>query len=178
MTTIKITAITIFSSILILLSSCQPQTAQKADAQAIINTTSEPSTVMGKVSFSETEEGLLIEANLEQVPPGKHGFHIHETGSCEDGGKAAGGHFNPDGVQHGLLIKDGFENAHAGDLGNITVSPEGTGTMNVTIPGLTLSEGKYALGNLSVIVHEKPDDFGQPTGNAGGRIGCGIIKVT
>ncbi|NER32468.1 MAG: superoxide dismutase family protein, partial [Symploca sp. SIO1C4] len=99
-------------------------------------------------------------------------------GSCEDGGKAAGGHFNPDGVQHGLLIKDGFENAHAGDLGNITVSPEGTGTMNVTIPGLTLSEGKYALGNLSVIVHEKPDDFGQPTGNAGGRIGCGIIKVT
>lgn len=171
-------AIAFLSSVLILLCGCQPQATQKASVQAIINTTSEPSAVMGEVNFSETGEGLLIEAKLEQTPPGDHGFHIHEGGSCEDGGKAAGGHFNPDGVKHGLLIKDGFENAHAGDLGNITVSAEGTSMMSVTIPGLTLDEGKYAVGNLTVIVHAKPDDFGQPTGNAGGRIGCGLIDMS
>lgn len=143
----------------------------------ILGTTAESATVIGDVRFYETGEGLKIEAGVAGAPPGQHGFHIHENGSCEEGGTAAGGHFNPDNVEHGLLVQDGFDNAHAGDLGNIEITDSGEGMLEVTVPGLTLNDGKYAIADRAVIVHAQPDDFGQPTGNAGGRIGCGIIRT-
>jgi len=185
--TIRVTAIAFFLSILTLVYGCQPTTPPATEqpvdstpkvAVALINTTSEPLKEMGKVSFTETDTGMVIEAQIKNTPPGEHGFHIHEKGSCEDGGKAAGGHYNPDGVKHGNLVKDGFANAHAGDLGNISVAEDGTATYQATIKGLTLKGDKYPIDALAVIVHEKPDDFGQPTGNAGGRIGCGIIALS
>jgi Cu-Zn family superoxide dismutase len=180
--TIKISAIALFLSVLTLVYGCQ-QNATRADnqtqtAQVAIKSTSDPSKVLGNATFSKTDKGMTVEAKINNVPPGKHGFHIHEIGSCEDKGNAAKGHFNPDGVKHGLLVKDSFKNAHAGDLGNITISSDGTGTLAETVPGLTFSGDKYAIKGLSVILHEKEDDFGQPTGNAGGRIGCGIITTT
>lgn len=143
---------------------------------AIIRGTSESADVTGTVNFTETEAGLMIEANIDDASPGSHGFHIHEFGSCDQAGSAAGGHFNPDGVKHGLLLQDGFEQAHAGDLGNIFVEWGGA-TYSETIPGLSLSHGNYAVAGRAVIVHEQEDDFGQPTGNAGGRIGCGTIVI-
>ena len=142
---------------------------------AELKPTVEGAPITGKVSFMETDEGLKINAVVENAPPGKHGFHIHEKGDCSDQGNAAGGHFNPDGVPHGDVEKHGFQRAHAGDLGNIEVGSDGKGKLEKIIPGLTLSEGKYGVIGRSVILHEKADDFGQPTGNAGGRIACGII---
>jgi len=142
---------------------------------AQLRPTQEGSLLSGKVSFMETDEGLKINAVVENAPPGKHGFHIHENGSCEDGGKAAGGHFNPESVSHGDILKDGFQHAHAGDLGNIEIGPDGKGTLEKVISKLTLDEGEFGVVGRSVILHEKTDDFGQPTGNAGGRIACGVI---
>ncbi len=142
---------------------------------AVIKGTEANSSISGKVTFQETAEGLIIHAEFQNAPPGKHGFHIHENGDCGDSGKAAGGHYNPEGVPHGLLLKDGLSHAHAGDLGNIDIAADGSGKLDAVIPGLTLQGGKYKLFGRSVILHEKEDDFGQPTGNAGGRIGCGII---
>ncbi len=182
--TIKAYAIALFLSLLTLVYGCQQQStladnqAQTQTAQAVMKSTSDPSKVMGDVSFSQKQGEMVVEAKINDAPAGKHGFHIHEVGSCDDKGNAAKGHFNPDGVKHGLLDKDGFANAHAGDLGNITIASDGKGTLSAAVPGLTFSGGKYAIGNLSVIIHEKEDDFGQPTGNAGGRIGCGIITTT
>lgn len=180
--TIKIAAIALLLSVVTLIYGCQQNDTvvnnQAQTARATIQSTSDPSRVMGEVSFSQTEPGMQVEAKINEAPPGKHGFHIHEVGSCEDGGNTAKGHFNPDGVKHGLLVKDSFNNAHAGDLGNIEISSDGAGTFSRTVPGLTFSEGKYAIEGLAVIVHEKEDDFSQPTGNAGGRIGCGIIATT
>ena len=103
-----------------------------------------------------------MEASVKGVSPGKHGFHIHENGACTEEGKAAGGHFNPDQASHGLLSKDGFAHSHAGDLGNIEVAADGTGKLEVILPGLSLTEGKYNVTGKSVILHEKEDDFGQP----------------
>lgn len=188
----RVTVISLLLSVVVLMYGCeqtdnvaeqQPQTDNVAEqqpqtAQAIITSTSEPSQAMGEVNFSQTPEGLQMTAMINNAPPGEHGFHIHESGSCADAGQAAGGHFNPDGVKHGLLVKDGFANAHAGDLGNISVSPDLTATKAETLPGLTFEEGKYAVANRAMIIHENPDDFGQPTGNAGGRIGCGVIQIT
>lgn len=144
---------------------------------AILKGTDPGSSLRGKVSFLETDEGMKINAVVFKAPPGKHGFHIHENGSCEDAGKAAGGHFNPDGTPHGYLPQDGFQKAHAGDLGNIEIGPDGKGTLELVIPGLTFREGKYAVAGRSVILHAKEDDFGQPTGNAGSRLGCAVIPT-
>ncbi|MBI4430985.1 MAG: superoxide dismutase family protein [Candidatus Omnitrophica bacterium] len=137
--------------------------------------TQEGSSISGKVTFTEMAEGLKIDAEVSGVSPGRHGFHIHEKGDCSDAGNAAGGHFNPDSVPHGDLVQDGFVHAHAGDLGNIEIDASGNGKLGKLITGLTLNEGKYGVAGRSVILHEKEDDFGQPTGNAGGRIACGVI---
>ncbi|WP_421659338.1 superoxide dismutase family protein [Leptothermofonsia sp. ETS-13] len=147
-------------------------------AQATLSDPSGKSNLNGQVSIFETAKGLLLKAAVSDTPAGLHGFHIHEKGSCKDGGNGAGGHFNPDQVKHGKLIIDGFANAHAGDLGNILIGLDGTGSMAQTIPGLRLTEGKYAIANRAIILHAQKDDFGQPTGNAGGRIGCGVIALS
>lgn len=146
-------------------------------ARVVFSDPSGSSALEGQAVFTETPSGLSIEANLIGAPPGLHGFHIHENGSCADGGNAAGGHFNPDGVQHGKLNVDGFEKAHAGDLGNFMVGQDGRGNSSQTLRGLSLSQGKYAIANRAVILHAQRDDFSQPTGNAGARLGCGEIKL-
>ena len=151
----------------------QPQAPK---AVAVIKATTANSEVSGVVSLEETDKGLKIEAVLENVPgPGKHGFHIHEFGSCEDEGKAAGGHYNPEAVQHGLLEKDGHQMAHAGDMGNVVVDEAGYVQYSGLLPGVSLTSGSHNVAGRAIILHEKEDDFGQPTGNAGGRIGCGAI---
>ena len=141
-----------------------------------INPTQAGSSVTGTLQLEEVAGGLKIDAVVKGVTPGKHGFHFHENGSCADEGKAAGSHFNPDHVPHGLLTKNGATHAHAGDMGNIEVGADGTGQLSLTLPGLSLSSGNYNVSGKSVILHEKEDDFSQPTGNAGARIGCGVIS--
>ena len=148
-----------------------------AQGTALITSTKAGSNVNGEVKLHDTSDGLEIELKVANASPGKHGFHIHEKGDCSDEGKAAGGHYNPDGVTHGFLPKDGFEHSHAGDFGNIEVGQDGNGTLKLVLHGLTLSGGKYNVEGKAVILHEKEDDFGQPTGNAGGRIACGIITL-
>ncbi len=135
------------------------------------------SKVAGEVLLVEEKGGVSVSANVTNVTPGMHGFHFHENGSCAEEGKAAGSHFNPDAVSHGMLTHDGFEKAHAGDMGNIEVGENGQGQLTEFLPGLSLKEGKYALVGRAIVLHEKADDFSQPTGNAGGRIGCGVITV-
>jgi len=155
-----------------------PLTIPEKLGVAMMKGTQEGSQIEGLVSFAEYEDGLNIDIVLANVPgSGNHGIHIHENGSCDDGGKAAGGHFNPDGVDHGMLSKDGFENAHVGDMGNIEINEDGEGRASTVLAGVQLDNGPYAIVNKAVILHEKEDDFGQPTGNAGGRIGCGIITL-
>jgi len=147
-------------------------------AVVMIKGTAPDSPITGTVKLSESPEGLIVEADLQNIPnPGEHGFHIHEVGNCGEMGKAAGGHFNPDKVMHGMLMKDGPEHAHAGDMGNIIVDDNGTAKLKVTLPDVGLANWHYNIDGLSIILHEKADDFGQPTGNAGGRIACGIIEI-
>ena len=159
-------------------SAPMPEPAMAITGKAIIKGTTEGSAVEGWVSFTQTAEGLQVEAQINNVPnPGNHGFHIHEVGDCSDEGKAAGGHYNPEGVQHGHLAHDGHAMAHAGDMGNIVVDETGKAVYSGSLPGISLTGGQFNVNGLSVILHEKEDDFGQPTGNAGGRIGCGIISM-
>ncbi len=149
--------------------------AQAKSAVAVLHGTKPDSTVSGEVHFYQTDKGLKIMAHVEGVPAGDHGIHVHEKGDCGDFGNAAGGHFNPEAQPHGDVVKDGIAHCHGGDLGNIVVGADGKGDLEKVVPGLTLDPGKYSVAGRSVILHEKKDDFGQPTGNAGGRIGCAEI---
>jgi len=136
------------------------------------------SQIKGTVRLEDTPAGLSVKAQVVNVPPGTHGFHIHEYGACDDMAKAAGGHYNPFNMNHGDAVKAGIHHAHAGDLGNVTVDASGTGQVSVVIPGLTLSSGTYTVSGRSIVLHEKTDDLSsQPAGNAGNRIACGAILV-
>ena len=145
---------------------------------AYVYGTNKESNIRGIARFKDLPKGLGIRVHVQNVSPGKHGIHIHEFAACMDSGKAAGGHFNPKGVKHGLLAKNGPKRAHAGDLGNIVVGPGGKGVYKAVIPGLTLSSGKTNVAGRALILHQKEDTFGQPTGDAGVRIGCGSIRIT
>ena len=129
--------------------------------------------VMGTVTFSKVGEGTKVTAELTGVPAGKHGFHIHEFGDASSpDGKAAGSHFDPKMVKkHGDPNKKDVR--HLGDLGNIEAKDDGKATYDAVYPDLPI---EVILGH-GVVVHEKADDFGQPVGNAGGRLAVGVIGV-
>ena len=146
--------------------------------RAAIKGTAEGSAITGVAMLVEIPSGLKVIVQVANVPPGKHGLHIHRYGSCAEQGNGAGGHYNPAGVKHGFLPTDGFAGAHAGDFGNLEVNENGLGALELTIPDLTISQGPHPVAGRAIVLHEKPDDFGQPTGNAGGRIGCGPIVIT
>jgi Cu-Zn family superoxide dismutase len=152
--------------------------ASAENARTVIAGTAEGSTVKGTAQLADTQMGLKVEVHVSDAPPGAHGIHIHQYGDCGEKGDAAGGHYNPKNVQHGLFTKDGPAAAHPGDLGNIEVDAQGEGTLSAVLPNVALSTGEAPVAGRAIVLHEKPDDFGQPTGNAGGRIGCGAIRIT
>jgi Cu-Zn family superoxide dismutase len=133
------------------------------------------SKLSGKAVLTETEGGVHVVLTLEGLEAGEHGAHVHEKGDCSAAdGASAGGHFNPQSKDHGL---PGAEKRHLGDLGNITIGKDGKGSLDITAPGANLKAGDSAsFVGRAIIVHAKKDDGGQPTGNAGGRVGCGVIK--
>ncbi len=96
-------------------------------AVAKIQGTKPGSAISGTASFTPTDAGMSVVIEISGAPPGSHGIHLHEHGSCEEGGAAAGGHYNPAGVQHGFVLKDGAGAAHAGDFGNIEIAEDGNG---------------------------------------------------
>ncbi|MCH7516845.1 MAG: superoxide dismutase family protein [Bacteroidetes bacterium] len=131
--------------------------------------------VRGIITFTKTEYGIKIVADVEGLTEGKHGFHIHEFGDCSSGdGKSAGGHFNPAGVAH---AGPDAEERHIGDLGNITADANGTAHADFVDSRLRIM-GDYSIVGKGVILHADPDDMSsQPTGAAGARISCGVIKM-
>lgn len=131
--------------------------------------------VSGVVIFSAEKNGVKITAELSGLTPGKHGFHIHELGDCSAAdATSAGGHFNPDNMEHGA---PNAASHHEGDLGNIEANSAGKASYEYLDKSLSFS-GKNSILGRSVIVHEHEDDFKtQPTGNSGNRLACGVIGV-
>jgi len=133
------------------------------------------SNAKGIVMFTKEEGGVRVVAVFEGVPAGVHGFHIHEFGDCSSAdGTAAGGHFNPQNMEHAGPMA---EKRHVGDLGNITADDSGKAQLSYVDKHLAFSGPNSILGR-GLILHAKPDDLKtQPTGDAGGRIACGVIGV-
>jgi Cu-Zn family superoxide dismutase len=131
--------------------------------------------VRGVVTFEEVDKGIHVIANLTGLTLGKHGFHIHEFGDINsDDGNSAGGHFNPMEMPHSMPMN---EKRHAGDMGNIEADEKGNAHLDYIDPVMKLN-GEYSIIGHAVIIHAKEDDFKtQPTGNAGARVGYGVIGI-
>ena len=132
--------------------------------------------VGGTITFTKAEGGVKVAAHITGLTPGSHGFHVHEFGDCSAADfTSAGGHFNPAGDPH-AGPKDAKR--HAGDMGNIEANQEGVADVDYVDPMLAFDGPTSVLGR-GVIVHAAADDFKtQPTGNAGGRLACGVVGAT
>lgn len=150
----------------------QAEEAPLVMAHADINPTGKKGPT-GRVEFIQEGSQVRVQASISGLKEGLHGFHIHEKGDCGDGGKAAGGHYNPMGHDH-----SGPDEAmrHMGDMGNLKANAKGYAILNMLLDGVELT-GENSIRGRGLIIHEKADDLKtQPTGDAGGRIGCGIIQ--
>jgi Cu-Zn family superoxide dismutase len=127
--------------------------------------------VRGTLRLMQQGDDLKITGKVRNLTPGEHGFHIHEYGDSRAAdGTSAGGHFNPFGHDHGAP----GEKSHVGDLGNITANAEGVAEIDVVSKGTALH---FVLGR-SFVVHAGADDLkSQPSGDAGPRVGVGVIGV-
>lgn len=151
--------------------------ATQQSAQAIINPVFADTSINGTARFQQMEDGR-IKMTLNLSVPAKAGqsvaVHIHEHGNCGDTAKHAGGHWNPTNVAHGKWGSAAF---HSGDIGNVTLDAQGTGSMELDTDLWSIGgdAGKNIL-NKTLVVHGGVDDYSsQPSGNSGTRIGCGVI---
>ena len=145
------------------------------NAIAVLRATKSGGDASGTVEFTKVADGIRVVAEVRGLTPGKHGFHIHEFGDIHsDDAMSAGGHFNPEKSAHG---EPHAAKRHVGDLGNLEANARGVAKVDFVDKEITFA-GPHSIIGRGVIVHEKADDFKtQPTGNAGGRMACGVIGV-
>jgi Cu-Zn family superoxide dismutase len=134
---------------------------------------------VGTVTIRETAEGLEFDTNLKGLPPGEHGFHLHENGSCapadKEGtptaGQTAGGHYDPEGTN---AHKGPGGGGHKGDLPKLEVDPKSSANVKLKVSGLKLAD---ATGK-ALVIHEGGDNYSdtpKPLGGGGARIACGVV---
>jgi Cu-Zn family superoxide dismutase len=162
------------SAAALLLAACATTAPDGPSATATIRPAS-GSQVHGSVKFIQVGSRVRVEGEIAALTPGTHGFHIHEKGDCSAAdAESAGGHFNPQGKKHGPPHSS---DRHAGDLGNVQANEYGRANVSFTIDGLAVDKGTNGVIGRAVIVHANADDLRtDPTGNAGGRVGCGVIE--
>jgi Cu-Zn family superoxide dismutase len=163
--------------------SALPYAANAATGSATVHsiTASGVGPSLGTVTFSDSADGLVVTPKLSGLPPGQHGFHIHEKGDCGPGmnegkqaaGFAAGGHYDPAHTKKHLGPNSSA--GHRGDLPVLTVDSSGNATQPVTAPHLKVSD----IQNRSIMIHTGGDNYAdspKPLGGGGARIACGVIK--
>ena len=130
----------------------------------------------GTATFTQKGSRVLVSANITGLKPDQeHGFHIHDKGDCTSGdGMSAGGHFNPLGKQH---AHPSTPERHAGDLPALKADAYGNARFAAELDVIAVAEGPTGIVGRGLIVHAQPDDYKtQPTGNAGARLACGVIR--
>jgi Cu-Zn family superoxide dismutase len=167
--------LSIAAAILLLSSCAAPQQSSGPTATSTLRPAS-GSQVQGQVTFTQISPNRIrIAGEVSGHQPGPKGFHIHDKGDCSaPDAMSAGGHFNPLKAKHGPSPTAG----HAGDMGNIMFDDSGKAVISIIVEGLSLSrDTPNGIVGRAVVVHAQPDDLQtDPTGNAGGRVACGVIS--
>ena len=133
--------------------------------------------IVGRATFREEPDGVLMRLEVQGLTPGLHAVHVHAVGKCEGPAFAsAGGHFNPAQKKHGFKSPDG---PHAGDLPNMLVAKDGSGRFEALTDAITLRSGPTSVfdsdGSAIVVHAASDDDMTDPAGNSGDRVACGVI---
>lgn len=136
------------------------------------------SDVSGSITFTQVSDSTVkMEIEVMHLAPGEHAIHLHEKGDCSaDDGTSAGGHWNPTNEEHGH--RGVSEQYHKGDIINLTSNSDSTATATVEVKGWTIGGDMNSnIVDHAVIIHAMADDFtSQPSGAAGDRVACGVIK--
>ncbi|MFZ2652365.1 MAG: superoxide dismutase [Cu-Zn] SodC [Burkholderiaceae bacterium] len=172
---------TLFAPIVLLCSPALLLAAELSVAVSQVDATG-VGKLLGTVRITESAYGLVFTPSLADLPPGIHGFHVHENPSCapmsRDGtpvaALAAGGHFDPLKTnRHGEPWGEG----HRGDLPGLVVLSDGKANYPVLAPRLQLDDVK----NRSLMIHVGGDnhtDHPAPLGGGGARLACGVISAS
>jgi len=160
----------------VLLAACQSMSPEPLRATAQLQPTKGNKT-FGEATFEQVGDKVRVVVFVQGLKPGQeHGLHIHEAGDCSSGdGMSAKGHFNPHGKPHGQPTSG---ERHAGDLPALKAGKDGRAKIDVTLDVISIGQGPGNIIGRGLIIHADPDDYKtQPTGNAGARIACGVIKA-
>lgn len=164
----------------LLLAENQPKVFADEKSETIkVNLINSDGVRIGIATLEEKSDGVHITVDAHHLPPGLHGFHIHERGLCAHPSfESAGAHFNPTNKFHGF---DHPQGPHAGDLKNLEVKEDGTVKQTFVNDLVTLEPNKpnslIRPEGTSLVIHENEDDYiSQPAGNSGDRIVCGVIS--
>ncbi len=149
------------------------------EAVAMISSAS-GSTMSGQADFIDNGDGTVtLNLKVAGAVPGEHALHLHQNGDCSaPDATSAGGHWNPGMKDHGKRMTEGGD-FHAGDIDNIVVGADSTGTLTMVVKGWSVGgpDSTNVIGR-AIILHGKADDFvSQPSGAAGPRVGCGVISA-
>ncbi len=158
------------------LAACQTMPDEPLRATAQLQPTKGNKT-FGEATFEQVGDKVRVIVFVQGLKPGQeHGFHIHEAGDCSSGdGMSAKGHFDPHGKPHGHPTAG---ERHAGDLPSLKAAKNGRAKLDVMADIITVGPGPASIIGRGLIIHADPDDYKtQPTGNAGARIACGVIKA-
>lgn len=136
---------------------------------AVYSTTNNAS--LGSVELVDTDYGLLIKPQLENLTAGLHGMHFHAHANCGHQGMDAGAHYDPDAFNS---HKGPYHQGHAGDLPLLYVDANGIASTPVLAPRLKTAD----LTGLALIIHEKGDNYSDnpPLGGGGDRVACGLVS--
>ena len=159
-----------------LLAGCQSTPEDAPRATAALQPT-KGNKAFGEATFEQAGDKVRVIVFAQGLKPGaEHGFHIHEAGDCSSGdGMSAKGHFNPYGKPHG---DPKSAERHAGDLPALKAGKDGRAKVDVTVDVLSIGPGPGNVIGRVLIIHADPDDYKtQPTGNAGARLACGVIRA-
>lgn len=148
---------------------------ERVVATASIAPKSGNTTLVGSAFITEAAGEIALTLEIDGAPPGKHGVHIHQVGDCSaDDATSAGPHWNPEGHVHGMPETS----SHLGDLGNMIVREDGKGAITIRKPAWTAGDGsEHDVIGKAIVFHANVDDFSDPAGNSGSRIGCGVIEA-
>jgi len=153
-----------------------PQIVDTVELIAVLQPT-KGSPTSGVVNFKTLVDGKVeVTGEVKGLQPNsEHGFHIHQYGDISsDDGSSLGDHYDPLSMPHSLPTS---EHRYAGDFGNIKANADGVAAIKIIVDNISLSGEKNPILGRGLVVHAKPDDGSQPTGNAGARIAVGVIGV-
>jgi Cu-Zn family superoxide dismutase len=170
----------LYLAALVAVASAAPAFAEALKVPMAMATATGKGAEVGTVTLSDGKGGVTFKVDLHGLPPGEHGFHVHQNPSCDaatatDGkvtpAGAAGAHMDPakTGAHMGPMGE-----GHLGDLPKVTVGADGAAKATLTAPHIkTVAE----LRGHALMLHAGGDNYSDqpaPLGGGGARMACGV----